>query len=66
MVRAEDRCENPRCGGAPADITDAGDALLEVDHVDELAAGGADNASQMIALCPNCHAIKTRGGTRPS
>ena len=30
----------------------------------DLAQGGADDPAQMIALCPNCHAIKTRGSTR--
>jgi 5-methylcytosine-specific restriction enzyme A len=28
------------------------------------AQGGPDHPEQMIALCPNCHAIKTRGRTR--
>jgi 5-methylcytosine-specific restriction enzyme A len=32
--------------------------------VDDLALGGADHPAQMIALCPNCHAVKTRGRTR--
>jgi 5-methylcytosine-specific restriction enzyme A len=26
--------------------------------------GGPDNPVQMIALCPNCHAIKTHGRSR--
>jgi 5-methylcytosine-specific restriction enzyme A len=41
-----------------------GSAILEVDHIHDLALGGPDDPSQMIALCPNCHAIKTRGSTR--
>ncbi|MGV9883490.1 HNH endonuclease [Streptomyces sp. NPDC003006] len=45
-------------------MTDAGDALLEVDHIVEIAGDGRDHPSQMIALCPNCHAVKTRGRTR--
>ncbi|MGW3667157.1 HNH endonuclease signature motif containing protein [Streptomyces sp. NPDC005141] len=35
--------------------------LLEVDHIDDHAKGGADLPKAMIALCPNCHALKTRG-----
>ena len=41
-----------------------GRPILEIDHVHDLALGGADDPAQMIALCPNCHAIKTRGTTR--
>jgi hypothetical protein len=46
------------------DITDAGRPILDVDHIQDLAKGGPDHPEQMIALCPNCHAIKTRGRTR--
>jgi 5-methylcytosine-specific restriction protein A len=35
-----------------------------VDHVNELARGGQDIPDTMIALCPNCHALKTRGSNR--
>ncbi|MEV7616189.1 HNH endonuclease signature motif containing protein [Streptomyces sp. NPDC089799] len=35
-----------------------------MDHIEELAAGGRDHPSQMIALCPNCHAVETRGRSR--
>ncbi|WP_372494440.1 HNH endonuclease signature motif containing protein [Actinoallomurus purpureus] len=38
--------------------------MLEVDHIDQLADGGRDHPIQMIALCPDCHAVKTRGRTR--
>jgi 5-methylcytosine-specific restriction protein A len=64
LRRCGGRCENPGCGGQPDDVTDRGRPLLEVDHVEEIAAGGRDHPSQMIALCPNCHAIKTRGSRR--
>jgi len=64
LVRSEGRCENPRCSGQPADVTDRGDPILEVDHVQDLALGGRDHPGYMVALCPNCHAIKTRGRTR--
>jgi HNH endonuclease len=40
------------------------DPILEVDHIHDLAQGDADDPAQMIALCLNCHAIKTRGRTR--
>jgi 5-methylcytosine-specific restriction enzyme A len=64
MLRSQGHCENPRCTGDIQDLTDAGDPILEVDHLDDLAKDGADLPAQMIALCPNCHAIKTRGRTR--
>lgn len=64
LLRSEGHCESPGCTGEPKDITDAGHAILEVDHIQDLAKGGPDHPEQMIALCPNCHAIKTRGRTR--
>jgi 5-methylcytosine-specific restriction protein A len=64
MLRSEGHCESPHCTGEPQDITDAGHPILEVDHVQDLAQGGPDHPEQMVALCPNCHAIKTRGRTR--
>ncbi|MFJ4096692.1 HNH endonuclease [Kitasatospora sp. NPDC089913] len=64
LLRCGGRCENPTCSGQPVDVTDAGDALLEVDHVEEIATGGRDHPRTMVALCPNCHAVKTRGRGR--
>lgn len=64
LLRSEGRCENPACGGQPDDVTDSGDPILEVDHIVEIAGDGRDHPTQMIALCPNCHAVKTRGSTR--
>lgn len=64
LIRCDDRCENPGCTGQPADVTPTGAAILEVDHVEDLAGGGRDHPSQMVALCPNCHAAKTRGRSR--
>ena len=64
LLRSEGHCENPHCTGEAQDVTDAGRPILEVDHVQDLATGGPDSPEQMIALCPNCHAIKTRGRTR--
>ncbi|MER6198649.1 HNH endonuclease [Streptomyces sp. NPDC001586] len=64
MIRSEDKCENRNCLGHPTERTDADAAILEVDHVNPLARGGADTPEKMIALCPNCHALKTRGRNR--
>ncbi|WP_190136212.1 HNH endonuclease signature motif containing protein [Streptomyces longispororuber] len=64
LIRSGGRCESPGCAGQPDDVTDRGDPILEVDHVLELTRGGRDHPGQMIALCPNCHAVKTRGSTR--
>ncbi|MEU0989061.1 HNH endonuclease signature motif containing protein [Streptomyces sp. NPDC005953] len=64
LYRSEGNCEHVHCGGQPNDVTDAGQPILEVDHIVEIARGGRDHPSQMAALCPNCHAVKTRGSTR--
>lgn len=64
ILRSEGHCENPECSGDINDVTDAGKPLLEVDHIHDLALGGEDNPAQMVALCPNCHTIKTHGRTR--
>ncbi|MFB6888316.1 HNH endonuclease [Kitasatospora sp. NPDC056327] len=64
LLRCEGRCENPACAGQPDDVTDAGRPLLEVDHIHEIAHGGRDHPELMAALCPNCHAVKTRGRGR--
>lgn len=64
LRRSNGRCENPQCAGQPADVTDRNHPILEVDHVRDLAGGGRDHPGQMVALCPNCHAVKTRGSTR--
>jgi 5-methylcytosine-specific restriction protein A len=52
--------------GRDSVLADAGLADANIAH-DELPAGGKggpDHPEHMIALCPNCHAIKTRGSTR--
>jgi 5-methylcytosine-specific restriction protein A len=64
LLRSGGRCENPRCTGDIQDRTDRGEPILEIDHIHDLALGGPDYPGQMIALCPNCHAVKTRGRTR--
>ena len=64
LLRSLGRCENPHCAGQPADVTTSGAPILEIDHITELGDGGRDHPSVMIALCPNCHAVKTRGRGR--
>lgn len=64
LLRSEGRCENPCCTGDIQDCTDNGAPILEIDHIHDLAMGGDDDPAQMIALCPNCHATKTRGTKR--
>ncbi|PAZ10821.1 HNH endonuclease [Streptomyces sp. SA15] len=64
VLRSEGRCENPSCKGHPLERTDADEPILEVDHVNGLARTGQDIPEVMIALCPNCHALKTRGRNR--
>ncbi|MFF8284099.1 HNH endonuclease [Streptomyces albus] len=64
LLRSGGSCESDRCQGHPDELTDAGDPILEVDHVNDLSRGGSDTPETMIALCPNCHAVKTRGSNR--
>ncbi|MFF4427127.1 HNH endonuclease signature motif containing protein [Streptomyces sp. NPDC001549] len=64
LLRCEGHCENPGCTGQPTDVTAQGTAILEVDHVQPIADEGRDHPEQMVALCPNCHAMKTRGSRR--
>ncbi|MFC4506721.1 MULTISPECIES: HNH endonuclease [Streptomyces] len=64
LLRCGGRCENPACGGQPADVKDNGRPILEVDHVKRISEGGRDHPIQMVALCPNCHAMKEHGRQR--
>jgi hypothetical protein len=64
LLRSKGNCENPDCIGHPDVLTDAGDPILEIDHIHDLAKDGPDDPIQMIALCPNCHAVKTRSRDR--
>lgn len=61
LLRANGNCESPRCTGMPSEPNRRGEPILDVDHILDLALGGADHPSNMAALCPNCHAVKTRG-----
>ncbi|MFF4311692.1 HNH endonuclease [Streptomyces sp. NPDC001507] len=62
--RSKGNCESPQCAGHPKELTTAGKPILQVDHVHDLAQGGPDLPWNMIALCPNCHALKTYGVNR--
>src|SRR5690606_13239235 len=64
IERSRGCCENPDCLGHPTELTSTGMPILEVDHVRDLSLGGSDVPENMIALCPNCHALKTRGVNR--
>ncbi|MFC9180173.1 HNH endonuclease [Streptomyces globisporus] len=61
IKRCRGRCESPQCAGHPTELTTAGQPILQVDHVKDLAKKGPDVPWNMIALCPNCHALKTYG-----
>ncbi|MFC8453878.1 HNH endonuclease [Kitasatospora sp. NPDC057223] len=62
IQRSGGRCENPACPFPEfVETTTSGAPVLDVDHVQDLKLGGEDHPANMIALCPNCHAVKTRG-----
>ena len=61
IARSKNSCEYDKCNGMPPDVNRQGLAILQVDHIVALAEGGPDIPSNMIALCPNCHAAKTYG-----
>jgi 5-methylcytosine-specific restriction protein A len=61
IARSNDSCEYVKCTGMPPDVGRNGRSILQVDHIQDLALGGRDVPSNMIALCPNCHSAKTHG-----
>jgi 5-methylcytosine-specific restriction protein A len=61
LARSGGRCESPFCTGMPAELNRRGEPILDVDHIKDLALGGSDHPLNMAAICPNCHASKTRG-----
>jgi 5-methylcytosine-specific restriction protein A len=63
LVRSGGVCESLRCTGMPAERNRSNEPILDVDHIKDLARGGDDHPRNMVALCPNCHASKTRGDT---
>lgn len=64
LIRSAGKCESWCCTGMPPETNRRGDAILDVDHIIDLALGGEDHPRNMAALCPNCHASKTRGANR--
>lgn len=65
LLRSRGKCESPWCTGMPAERNRQGDPILDVDHIRDLGLGGDDHPRNMVALCPNCHACKTRGERAP-
>lgn len=61
LVRSEGICESPFCTNMPGELNRQGQPILDVDHIKDLALGGDDHPLNMVAICPNCHAVKTRG-----
>ena len=51
LVEAGHRCAIPACRALHP----------EVHHIKPLAEGGSDDFENLIALCPNCHALADRG-----
>ena len=52
LTEAGYRCAVPTCRGILA---------LDLHHIWRIADGGSDDASNLIALCPTCHALYHRG-----
>lgn len=51
LAEAGHMCANPRCRAL----------ILELHHIVWVKNGGGNEASNLLALCPNCHALHTRG-----
>ena len=52
LTEAGYRCAVPTCRGI---------LLFDMHHIWEVSEGGGDEASNLIALCPTCHALYHRG-----
>jgi hypothetical protein len=52
LAEAGYRCAVPTCRGILA---------LDLHHMEEVSEGGSDTVDNLIALCPTCHALYTRG-----
>src|SRR6266852_2319194 len=52
LTEAGYRCAVPTCRGILA---------LDMHHIWEVVAGGGDEPSNLVALCPTCHALYHRG-----
>lgn len=53
LNQADGKCEG--CSQDAPFLSSDGTPYLEVHHVTPLSAGGADEVSNAVALCPNCH-----------
>lgn len=66
--RRENRCRCDVCNWAPPLELLRGETrmlwrMMHAHHVVPVAAGGADQAGNLVLLCPNCHALAHRLGT---
>lgn len=52
LMEAGYRCGNPACGTI---------LTLDIHHIEWVEDGGGNDASNLLPLCPNCHALHTRG-----
>ena len=52
LMEADYKCGNPRCNHI---------LTLEIHHVVWVKDGGGNDPRNLLALCPNCHALHTRG-----
>jgi hypothetical protein len=52
LLEAGYRCSNPVCRHV---------LTLELHHIEWVKAGGGNSAENLLALCPNCHSLHTRG-----
>ncbi len=50
-----------QCAGCGGEINLAKGDAFEIDHATPLAVGGSNDWRNLQALCPDCHAGKTRG-----
>lgn len=63
LERSQGGCENPHCPDPryPSALSRNGFLHVVSGSHRRSGQGGADLLKAMIALCPNCHALKTRG-----
>ncbi len=52
LAEAGYTCANPTCRNQLA---------LDIHHLEEVAKGGGNTPDNLLALCPGCHALHTRG-----
>lgn len=56
LMEAGYRCGNPACGHV---------LTLDIHHMEWVKDGGGDEASNLLALCPNCHSLHNSGHIPP-